>query len=369
MRIFRLAAAGLVAAALLLPYPKKKKTEEELTQQLELPKDPPTHLTVEPKRFVCQVSPLSSKGLLSQQVRDALKALIKSNAGATIVKLRAFVAGSGDLRRVPMIVSEVFTEKKLPLPVVTVIQVGGLGVEGAQVLIESTALAKKIVNPSGVVLVSGQGANGTQAIEPILPLAQTSVENLKKVLAGTGSDASQVLRVTCFLSSLDGLDQVRGLVASAFPKAPAAFVQTSRSPVRAVAECEAVAALKEPTREPLQLVNPPGFTASPNFSQAAILGADRVVLTTTQISFGYQDSDARLAFQRLRKLLEQAGTSIRSVAFSGIYPLSTSLAEQVRRVRFEFYDKSRPPASTLLPFEGLPGMEAGFAVEVVAVLP
>jgi enamine deaminase RidA (YjgF/YER057c/UK114 family) len=365
--MFRLAAVAFLAMAAALPYPRKKKTEEELTQQLELPKEPPAFLTVEPKRFVCQVSPLSSKGLLSQQVRDAVKSLLKSNSGSAIVKLRAFVAGSGDLRRVPMIVSEIFTEKKLPLPVVSVIQVGGLGVEGAQVLIESTALAKKAVNPHGVVLVSGQGASGQQAIEPVLPLARTSVENLKKVLAGAGSGPAQTLRVTCFLSSLDGLDAVRSLVAGEFPKAPLSFVQTSRAPARAVAECEAVAALSQPAGEPVKLVNPPGLAASPNFSQAAVIGADRVVLTTTQISFGYQDADARLAFQRLQKLLDQAGASIRSVAFSGVYPLSTSLAEQVRRIRFEFYDRSRPPASTLLPFEGLPGMEAGFAVEVVAL--
>ena len=52
---------------------------------------------------------------------------------------------------------------------------------------------------------------------------------------------------------------------------------------------------------------------------------------------------------------------------AGFYPLSTSLAAQVRKIRFEFFDKSRPPASTLLPFEGLPAMDAGFAVDVVAI--
>ena len=55
-------------------------------------KDPPGAVFAETDRLVFHVSPLSNKGLLSQQVRDALKALLRDTHGATIVKLRAFVA-------------------------------------------------------------------------------------------------------------------------------------------------------------------------------------------------------------------------------------------------------------------------------------
>ena len=82
-------------------------------------------------------------------MRDALRALQGRTRGATIVKLRAFVAGSGDLRRVRDLVSETFTERRQPLPVLSLVQAGALPLEGAQVVIESTALAKKEVNPSG----------------------------------------------------------------------------------------------------------------------------------------------------------------------------------------------------------------------------
>jgi len=40
----------------------------------------------------------------------------------------------------------------------------------------------------------------------------------------------------------------------------------------------------------------------------------------------------------------------------------------VRKIRFEYYDPARPPASTLLPFEGLPSMDASFAVDAIAVV-
>ena len=61
----------------LAPEGKKKKKGDEITQA------PPRHLncppavTTETARLAYQVSPLSSKGLLSQQTRDALKALLR----------------------------------------------------------------------------------------------------------------------------------------------------------------------------------------------------------------------------------------------------------------------------------------------------
>jgi enamine deaminase RidA (YjgF/YER057c/UK114 family) len=55
------------------------------------------------------------------------------------------------------------------------------------------------------------------------------------------------------------------------------------------------------------------------------------------------------------------------VAFAHYYPLSAGIAEQVRKVRSKFFDDARPPAGSLVLFEGLPSMEAGFAVDLVAV--
>jgi len=313
------------------------------------------------------VSPLSSKGLLSQQVRDALKALLKSTGGATIVKLRAFVAGSGDLRRVQAIVSEVFTEKKLALPALSVVQVGGLPLEGAQVEIESIAVARKAVNPLGLVFVSGQAASSDEPTQKVAPLAQKSAASLKTALLAAGSAPIDALRVTCFCNSLEDHAAVRAAVEADYRQAALDFVQLQGGAVRGVVECEAVAKLQRKISAPVEFQNPQGLASSTEYSQLALISAPRLVLTGTQIAYGYQDSDARLAFQRLAKVLEQGGSSAREIAVAGFYPLSTSLAAQVRKIRFEFFDKSRPPASTLLPFEGLPAMDAGFAVDVVAI--
>jgi enamine deaminase RidA (YjgF/YER057c/UK114 family) len=324
-------------------------------------------VVAETARLVFDVSPLSGKGLLSQQTRDALRALTGRARGAAFVKIRAFVAGSGDMRRVRDIVSETFTERRQPLPALSVVQVGGLPMEGAQVVLESVAVARREVNPAGVAFISGQGASSPNPLDPVVPLAEKAIANLGVALRGAGSEAADALRVTCFLTSLEGLDQMRVLVAKQLPSAAANFVQVQRAPSRGLAECEAVARLRSKPAEPLAFLYPAGLPKSPNFSQVALIGAPRVVFTGTQMAFRFQESDARLAFDRLKKALEESRASITDVAFSSVYPLSPSIAELVRKVRFDYFDKSRPPASTLLPFEGLPSLDASFAIDVVAV--
>jgi enamine deaminase RidA (YjgF/YER057c/UK114 family) len=349
------------------PFDKKKKSDDT-TQVLQLPKDPPSAVVAETKRLAFHVSPLSSKGLLSPQVREALKALQRNVGGATVVKLRAFVAGSGDVRRVQAIVSETFTDRHQPLPALSVVQVGGLPLEGAQVVLEATSVAKKEVNPNGLVFIAGQQASAPNPMEPVLPLAEQSLAGLRTALRGAGSEAEDVLRGTCFLSSLEGFAKVRELVAAEYRGAAWDFVQIQRAPSNAVVECEAVARARVKIDQAVEFLNPEGLAKSPNYSQIALVGAPRVALTGTQVAFGSQDTDVRLAFGRLQKALEGVGGSIKEIAWSSIYPLSNAMADEVRKIRFEYYDAARPPASTLVPFEGLPSLDASFAVDAIAAV-
>lgn len=357
-----------VLAGFAGPFDKKKKKEEEVTQVLQVPKEPPSAVTAETGRLVFHVSPLSAKGLLSQQVRDALKALHRTVGAASIVKLRAFVSGSGDMRRVQAIVSETFTERRQPLPVLSVVQVGALPLEGAQVVLESISVSRKEVNPNGLVFISGQAASSDKPLGPVVPLAEKSLADLRAAFQAASLQPDDVLRGTCFLSSLEGLPKLRGLVEEEYHGAAWNYVQIQRAPARAVVECEAVARARVKIGAPVEFLNPEALTRSPHYSQIARVGAPRLALTGTQVAFGFQDSDARLAFERLEKELAQVGGSVKEVVMSSLYPLSESIAEQVRKIRFEFYDKTRPPASTMLPFEGLPSMDASFAVDVVAVV-
>ena len=353
---------ALACGLAILAFPQKK----EETQTLQLPKELPSAVEGDPRRFTFHVTPLSSKGLLSKQVRDALSALSHEAKGNPILKIRAFVAGSGDGRRVRDIVSEGFGDKRQPLPVLSLVQAGGLP-EGAQVVLEGIALGKKEVNPHGLVFISAQTESAADPTGPVSPLAAKSLTALRLAVKAAGSEPADVVRISCFLSSLDDLAATQKLVRGEYPGAAANFVQTQRAPIRSLAACEAVARLRWNTGTKLQLMNPEGLTPEAGASQIALVASQKVVLTGTQVSFGFEEKDARLAFQRVEKALEQAGVSTRDVAFAYFYPLASSIAGHVRKVRGEFFDSARAPASSLLLFEGLPSMNAGFAMDVVAV--
>ena len=357
-------AFGLGALLILGPAAqgqkrKKKADKQDITQTLPELKDPPAAVAAETQRLVFHVAPLSANGLLSQQVRDALKALLRDVHGAAIVKLRAFVAGSGDMRRVQTLVSEVFTERKAVIPAVSTIRVGALPLDGAQVVIESIAVDKKTVNPHGLAFFSGQRAADTRQ----------AVVQIQTAMRAAGVKPDSVLRATCFLSTLDDVQTARTALRSAFPSAAANFVQLQRQGLESLAECEAVGRLETRPTSAVAFLNPPGLAPSPNYSQVALVNAPKIIFTGTQMAFEDQDSDIRLAFERLRKALDALHVTYHDVFWSSFYPLTRAVADKAGTMRFEFYDRTRPPASTLLLFEGLPSLDATVALDVAAAAP
>ncbi len=340
----------------IVPENKQKKNKDENTQTLPAPKELPNAVFAETDRLTFEVSTLSPKGLLSAQTREALRALLRNSRG-TIVKLRAFVAGSGDLRRVGELVGETFTERHVPLPALSVAQVGALPLEGAQVVIETTEVEKKVVNPNGLAFLSGQSA----------PRVAQSIEKLKSALHAGGMEAADVLRVTCFVSSLEEQRDTHQLMAASFSGAALNYVQMQREPVTPASECEAVARMRAPGTEPVKFLNPPNLDASPNYSQVALVTSPKLVITGTQLAFGTQESDLKLAFERLRRALSSSSARFDRVVMSHVYVTSSAITPRVRTVRANYYSAANPPASTLLPFEGLPSVDASFGVDVVAI--
>jgi enamine deaminase RidA (YjgF/YER057c/UK114 family) len=309
-RVFPLLVFCYVVCCVVL-LGAKKKDRELSTQTLKEPKEPPAIATGEGTRLVFHVSPLSAKGLLSQQTRDALSAILRANGGAPVVHLRAFVAGSGDLRRIPQITSEIFTRKNLPLPSVSVVQVGALPLEGAQVVIEAVSEARKPANPNGVSFI---------------PL-QDSVDHLAARLGSAGA-----LAVTCFV---DDVAKASGL-ASKFPGAAFNVVQTQRLPPRPITGCEAVVRGGK---------------------------AGRYAFSGTQAAFGFEEKDAKLAFQRIGRDLEAAGIAPGEVVETRVYALTKPIADMALRLR------TIQGEAVSVPVEGVAGSDASFAVDVVAMKP
>lgn len=274
------------------------------TETLELPKDPPMVASGETSRLVFHVSPLSVKGLLSQQTRDAVKAILKENGGARVIHLRAFVAGSGDLRRVPQIVSEIFTAKKMPLPSVSVVLAGSLASENAQVVIEAVSVGKKVVNPDGLIFAEASQLAGA------IPL-----------------------QVTCFVSSLDSAKSI----AARFPSVPVNVVQMQRAPAGASEVCEAV-------------------------GRGGSVKAPRLAFSGTQIAFGAGEKAAALAFQRLDRDLSAAGVGTGDLIETHVYSLSERMGELVRGIR------AGPGPIEIIPSEGVASIDGSFAVDAVGAV-
>jgi len=358
-------AALVTAAAISGPLQKKKKDDE--TQVLQLPRELPGAVQGDLRRLTFYASPLSGRGLLSQQIHDAVKALEHRAGGDTVLHIRAFVAGPGDVRRVRDLVSELFTDRKMPLPALSLVRCGALPLEGAQVQLEATAESRKVVNACGLAFISGQPAYSDNPADPVGPLMAKSAAALRKAVQAAGAAAGDVVRVTCFMSSLDNLAPVRTLIEGEYPHAAATYLQAQRSPDRGLAECEAVARLSTDPGTTVKMAAVEGLPAESGQSQIAMVGGTPVVLTGTQMSFGFEPKDARLAFERLQKELEQLGTTPRSTVFAHYYPLARPIATQIREVRQTFFDPNRPPAGSMLVFEGLTSMDAGFAVDVIAV--
>lgn len=362
--------ATLAVLAVLAPEAaegqrRKKKTEEELTQVLEAPPEPPQSVVADTARLSFLTAPLSAKGLLSQQTRDGVKWLMSQSRGRRIVKIRAFAAGTGDQRRVPFIVSEELTEKKLPVPAVTVIQVGSLPMEGAQVALEATLEEKKPVNSEGVAYISGQVSRPAEGESGLKHSVGRSADLLKRAVDAAGGSA--MLRVTCFLTALEDAAEARAAVAARFPAAALTIVQPQRLARERLVECEGVARLARAPAGEAEFLNPEGLASSKVYSQVARVKTPRLVITACQLAFRYSEADARLAFARLDKTLEGSRSSLKRAVMMNSYPLSGQIAEMIRKVRFEWLDAQNPPASTLLPFEGLPSMDASFAIEVVSI--
>jgi enamine deaminase RidA (YjgF/YER057c/UK114 family) len=221
-----------------------------------------------------------------------------------VIHIRAFVAGSGDLRRVPQIVSEVFAAKKMPLPSVSVVLAGALPMEGAQIVMEAVSSAKKEVNPNGLTFI-----------------AATTPDRLP----------SQLLSVTCFVSSLDGANAL----AARFPSAAVDIVQTQRTPARSDTRCEAVA-------------------------RAGALKATRFIFTGTQVAFGADEKAAGLAFQRLDRELTAVGVQPSDILETHVYALSEQLGELARKVH------KTPGIFIVTPFEGVASLDGSFAIDVIA---
>jgi enamine deaminase RidA (YjgF/YER057c/UK114 family) len=328
---------------------QKKKDEEPKTQVLPLPKEPPMALGADVEFLSFRITPLLRIGKLSAQIHDSLNELIRDARGSNIIKLRAFVAGAGDTRRVQAIVSDLFTEKKLNLPVISIIQVGALGDDAAQVVIEAVIAEKRVLNPDGLAFLAGQTG----------PTLDASLGELTQSLKAASLSPSAVVSLTCFSDNLGDYRQHLSQASSIFSNASINLVQSQRQPGGPRTTCEAVARSqeREASSAPISILGPARVTLIP--------GRSRLVFTGLQLAFGGYLDDANSALKNLRRFSEAASGNFGQIASLDVYSLSGEATSALRKTASKF----DVPGSTITiqQIEGLPSLDAAFGMEAIMV--
>ena len=340
-------ALGVGATAMLLlgihqAAAQKKKYEEPKSQVLPLPRELPMALAADTAGLDFHVSPLLKTGGLAAQIRQSLNDLLRDTHGETIIKLRAFVAGAGDARRVQAETTGIFTEHKLPLPVLTIIQVGALGFEPAKVVIEAVVATHRQENPGGLAFVAGQ-------IGRSLPEALTKLQTSATAAAVSPGD---VLSTTCFTSRLENYESMRAGIQNVFPKALINVVQALRDPLSDVSMCQAVGRL--PASGPAQ-----SQITWLNAARVTLVRSPQLIFTGMQLTFGNFLDDAHEAFLRLQRIassIQPVQAPVQVNAFS----LSASAGSAVSKTTS--YPQSTFTVQTV---EGLPAIDASAGIEAI----
>ncbi len=323
-----------------------KKNEEPKTQVLPLPKELPSALAASTGELDFHLSPLLSKGKLSAQIHESLNNLIRDTKGETIIKLRAFVAGAGDARRVQAMVSEIFADHRLPLPVLSIVQIGALGTEAAQVVIEAVVQTRKTVNPDGLAFAWGQrGAN--------IPVA---LDQLVHSFSEAGMDGKAVLSCTCFASQLADYGPALEAAKARFPNALVNIVQARRAISEEGSTCEAVGQLSRPVNAAMARRSEVALLKS---QRTALVNSSHIVFTGMQLSFGSYLDDAQQAVTRIEHAAAQASPDARPL-YVNAFTLSPTASSALRKTLHLPADSLNVQA-----VEGLPSVDAAAGMEAV----
>ena len=315
---------ALTTAALGQGKLKNKADKEPPSQTLPAQVELPTAVAAETARLTFHVAPLSSKGLLLQQTRDALKELMQANHGGRMVKLRAFVAGTGDARRVREIVSEVFSEEAAAAG-------AGDGSSGRPAQGRSASgngerfrrRGQAAGEPRRAGVFSGAAGGGRKERG-----GATGERGGAGGSRGGGGYAERHL-----LSGIERGCTGAGCGGAAFPAAAMGrdgYGAASARRLRIVRGVRGSGTANAAAGEAVQLG--PG---------AALVSAPKLIFTGAQMAFGEKEADLRLAFERLEKSMEPLGVTYQDVVFAGFYPVSRAAEAEAAGVEHGVLPQSR----------------------------
>jgi enamine deaminase RidA (YjgF/YER057c/UK114 family) len=120
----------------------------------------------------------------------------------------------------------------------------------------------------------------------------------------------------------------------------------------------------------------PGPPAANGYSHAAVVApGSRLIHTSGQVAIGEGgnipdgwEEQTRLVFRNLEAVLATAGATFSDVIKLTWFVTDTDELATVRRVRDEFVDVARPPASSLVKVAGLYRPELLVEIEAIAAI-
>jgi len=286
------------------------------------------------------------KGTLTEQLERA-----ESKVKGRVYRYRVFVRPEADVK--PFSIT-------LRAPVLTIVRVAALPDKDQKVSLEAVTSGGR--NPHGLVFISGEGVTGNEATPKVAPMVTTALDNVNKALHAAQLAPPDVLSLTCYISSLEDIADVRKLTASRYPKAARNHLQIPIPFGRALVECEAVARAKGA----VGFLSPEGLPKSPNFSHVAGVSAKKIYWSGVHTAPSCDEAGVRKMFEDLAAGAKKENAALDQVAFSYLYPNSRQAVDLIRNIRFGFYSKERPPASTMILFNGVENANACAAVEVAA---
>ena len=276
-----------------------------------------------------------------------------------------------------------FTAKTLPA--VSYVQ-SRLPLQGAMMALDAVIAVRPISGNSPVLnKVKQVGGDATYSVMPrgdvfyisgqarageLLAATTATLEGLKKTLQHLDLGLESIAQVKCFLDPVSRAAEVDARIAHFFgPHAipPVSHVEwiAGSLPI----EIELVAHVRaEESAESIEIITPPGLSASPVFSRVVRLSGDhRIYLSGLYArSSGNGESQVKDIFAAMRTTLAAAGSDFRHLAKATYYVSDTDASTQLNQVRPTIYDAQRPPAASKARVRGVGKTDRTITIDMIA---
>lgn len=310
------------------------------------PADDVAQITIDLKAAIEELTPLlRSAGSSLQQVVKLNFYVSHANAVAVVCDwLKAtfptqyrpaasFVVSSADnLRYHSFVTLDSIATRRDAVPAGTIVRTDGAAV----------------LPPTHKLYISGDAAKGS-----LMQVVAETLRSLEICLQHCGLNWSHVVQLKTFLQPIILASDVAREIRTFFGDRPVpvlTFVEWQSSDTVPM-ETELIAAvppeLSNPSGDTVEYLNPPHKPGNAVFTRIARVRSDRTIYTSGLYGEPSDaDGEIRGIFDRLKKLIERAGSDMQHLVKATYYVSDDVTSKRLGEIRPEYYDPKRPPAAS-----------------------